>query len=263
MRIADIITEFGDYRAYVSHTLFQHRLFLGLESLDSALKRLRDAAIWPLVVDEAGRLAELTPTLFGLQGALVDELVQDVSIGREEMLKHHLLMVEGEESSLEAFKQSSARVIDKLAAFGGNVSSGRVEFSSTPVLLHIKKETLNSYYAKAVRYAEKELVPCLKSILSAGDRSGQAYRDLWKHTSCLLVLTRSAVVAGAVNDVAKTEYDKVREAQRCIRTIERIGSCWSPNVSEDNRKSQLAKILLAEGFDSEKLLLECAGRLAK
>jgi len=250
IRITRIIDEFDDYRAYVSHTLCKHRLFLGLNSADGARLRLRDASVWPLVRDEANQLLKLHSSLFGLISPSFKEVQTKVSSVLEKADIHICRLKGGDDHAFEPFDQASRELSQLLSSIGQLLDEEIPDFSEEAVLSYLNNRCSDEILQEVYKYIRVTLLPLIRKLHNEDNESDNAYRGFWPVSSTAYLLTRTAIVATAVEDISKEDIITIRTLQRRLRGIERIVSCWSPNASKDSRPDEIQKALVADGFSS-------------
>jgi len=278
MRITAILAEFLDYRAYVSHTLCKHRLFLGLSSAEHARLRLSDAAVWPLVCDEGAQLSRLSGTLFGIVSKPLETVAREIQSLCDAMRVQQRLLEEGNDAAFGAFKTHAERFSDGLSSIYAVLDEQTPDFSGEAVVKYLGGKSSQECLISANQEVVSHVVPLIETLLrndgtpfripgkccpsfigellSAYGDPNELYRRFWPESSAAYLVTRTYIVAGAVEDLPAQAMAPVRELQRMVRSIERIVSCWAPNVRSEDRLGLVEKTLRAEGYDSGFALLE-------
>jgi hypothetical protein len=255
MRAEEVIFEYSDYRAYVSHTLWQHRVGLGLSSLDVARIRLADAAIWPLAQKEALRLCDLTGTLFGLKSPGLDTIC--VLIGNQcrafADTVENLFAVDGERhwdgycTQARDIGKHLSSIVDIIDAEMPFVSEARV------------KDYLASSFDKDIDWLLKAACARVEETLLGLERKDQAaesYTVFWSEQSDALYLTRCDIVAHSLIPKEEGAIQRIRNLQASLKKCEPIVSCWSPAVPVEKRAEYLAERLTAAGYASYSAFLK-------
>ncbi len=256
MRVEQIIAEFLDYRAYVSHTLVKHRLFLGLHDAELARSRLQDASVWPLVVDEADRLVSLQDTLFGLESRDLNTARDEVRSSCVQMRRNVPLLFAGSDAALGDFRASACSLSDALSSVSRTMNREIPTFSKVAVDSYLAGRSCAEYLRQHSRLMRDLQERILAPLLSGGETPPAIYREFWTDASEAYLCTRCATVAGAAaGGVDGASRNGIREAQRILRKIERIVACWSPGVPASERNTFLDDALCAAGFPSAEALL--------
>jgi hypothetical protein len=258
-----IIEDFLDYRAYVSHTLCKHRLFLGLETADEARQRLSDACVWPLVAIEAERLFELAGTLYGMRSQSLESTRRDVQEVLKRMREDATTLLSGNKSAFKAFRASADALNDLLTSLSRQFDRQTPEFSATRVAGYLKGRTAEDCLDELATTMRERVAPEVAAILGGGAAVADAYKRFWLASSDAFLLSRCAQVAGASRGFDSGQEDGINDLRRRLRRIERILSCWSPGILESDRKRVLEQTLAAEGYTSAKAVLmevEALGR---
>ena len=261
MQIAQIMDDFMDYRAYVSHTLCQHRLFLGLSSPGNARERLGDAYVWPLVHDEANQLCDMTGTLYGIDISKHHELVSVIDRIRKtlkEMVCKQVELVQNHDNSAFApFSDLARSLHDQFRELYSVFETNTPDFSKAAVLEALENKLSDEWLNLTNNHIKLCLAPIVRSLLS-DDRNileSELYCGFWPQSSFGYLLTRKAVVAAAMEDLPIQDLLPIRGAQKLLRGIEAVVSCWAPSVTEETRPEQIDKVIRAEGFHSRLGLL--------
>lgn len=256
MRVDRIIEDFLDYRAYVSHTLCQHRLFLGLSSPMSSREWLSDAAVWPLVHDEAVRLCSLAGTLYGIVivpfGPL-DKVFIEINQTAHTMSRvQGELVGKGDAASFEQFRELSRHLMDVLREIYAVLDRDTPEFSAEAVLKALESRDRMQWQEQVNEHTKTRLAPLVVMLVSGQEdcAASEVYRQFWAASAQAYLLTRKAVVAAAAEDASPAALGPIRAAQRLLRGTESVVSCWAPSVAEQDRPEQIEKSIRAQGFES-------------
>ena len=256
MQIRAIIEDFLDYRAYISHTLCQHRLFLGLSNTASAREWLSDAAVWPLVHDEAIQLCNLAGTLYGIVIMPLKPLgkvfveVQQRAKEMEDVQAE--LVSKGSSSAFKQFCELSRSLTELFREMYTALDRHPPEFSREAVLIAFEGRTGMHWRAECNEHMKTRLAPLVTTLLAEQEicAATDMYRQFWRISADGYLLTRKAVVAAAVEDLPSVAIEPVRDAQRLLRGVESVVSCWAPSVPEQGRQEQIEKSIRAQGSES-------------
>jgi hypothetical protein len=256
MRIEQIISEFFDYRAYVSHTLCKHRLFLGLSNPESTRLRLEDAAVWPLVCDEAVKLCTSSGTLFGIVSPTLVETQKEIlhSINELTILKNKL--ESNDDSAYKEFKSEVEQLSNALSKIYTVLDDNTPDFDKNATIVYIAGRNTQKILSEVKDHVRIRISPLIKGMLNDNANSSNYYRSFWPESSESYLLTRCAIVAAATEELPNPSIVPIREIQKFLRGLERIVSCWAPNVAIENRPAELEKSLRAEGYGSIDILLD-------
>ena len=255
MRISEIIKEFLDYRAYVSHTLCKHRLFLGLSSPANARLRLRDAAVWPLVRDEAAKLCTHAATLFGIVSKPLDGVRVKLLAASDEMTLQQKQLDAGKDEAFEEFRKDAEHFSDALSEIYEVLDEGTPDFAEEPVLSFLDGRKTEDCLVQAQTSVRVRVAPLLEGMLYGTADVGEFYRRFWGVSSEAYFLTRCAIVAAAADELSPAGLVRIRELQKILRGAETVASCWAPIVAPEHRPAELEKRLRAESLVSGEALL--------
>lgn len=256
MQQTKIVEDFLDYRAYVSHTLCQNRLFLGLSNPANARERLRDAYVWPLVYDETKHLCEMTGTLYGIVTTNhleldcviknIGETLKDLDIRQDELVRKN------DDSAFEPFCELARQLHNQLREMYTAFKKHKPEYSKDAILNALENKSQNQCLDFAVEYIKLQLAPIVSTLLLDDDHTlkSDLYRSFWPLSSFSFLLTRKAIVAAAVYDSPIEEIAPIRKMQKFLRGVESVVSCWAPSVADEIRTEQVNKTIRAEGFQS-------------
>jgi len=255
MHAEKIIEDFLDYRAYVSHTLCKHRLFLGLETADEARQRLSDACVWPLVAIEAERLLELAGTLYGMRSQPLESARKDVQEVLKRMREDATALLGGNKSAFKAFRASADALNELLTSLSRQFDRYTPDFSATRVEGYLKGRKAEDCLEEITATMRGFVAPEVSSVLMGGAAVAEAYKRFWPATADAFLLTRCAQVAGALRGFDVGQEEGISDLRRRFRRIERVLSCWSPGIVESDRKRVLDQTLAAEGYTSAQAVL--------
>lgn len=250
MHTEKIIEDFLDYRAYVSHTLCKHRLFLGLETADEARQRLSDACVWPLVAIEAERLLELAGTLYGMRNQSLDSARKDVQEVLKRMKEDATALLGGNKAAFKGFRASADALNDLLTALSRQLDRHPPDFSATRVEGYLKGRTTEDCLEEFATTMRERVAPEVAAVLAGGAPVADAYKRFWPASADAFLLARCAQIAGALRDFKGGQEEGIRDLCRRLRRLERVLSCWSPGIAEGDRKRVLDQTLTAEGYAS-------------
>ena len=264
MQTEKIIEDFLDYRAYVSHTLCKHRLFLGLDTANEARQRLSDACVWPLVAIEAERLLELSGTLYGMGSQPLEIARRDV----QEVLKRMredgaILLLDGSKAAFKGFRASADALNELLTSLSRQFDRNTPEFVSTRADGYLKGRSAADCLEEIAATMRGCVAPEVSSVLKGGAAVTDSYKRFWPASADAFLLTRCAQVAGALRGYKRGQEEGIRDLRRRLRRFERVLSCWSPGIAESDRKRVLDQTLMAEGYASTQVFLmevEALGR---
>ena len=264
MQIEKIIEDFLDYRAYVSHTLCKHRLFLGLDTAEDARQRLSDACVWPLVAVETGRMTELASALYGMRSQSLEASCKDIQ-GVVETMKTDAdsLLRDGSKTAFKGFRAGADALNDLLTALSRHLDRNTPDFSATRVEAYLKGRSLADCLSDLAETVRDKLAPEIRSVLAGGAPVADAYKRFWLASADTFLLTRCAFVAGALRGFASGQEEGILDLRRRLRRFERVLSCWSPGIPEDQRERAVRQTLSAEGYASVDAMLtevEALGR---
>ena len=257
-----VLAEFSDYRAYVSHTLCKHRLFLGLGSVAGARRRFDDAAVWPLLRDEAIRLLDHSGTLFGLVSNHLDRKIS-------QEIKNALADLGGFAEELKAGREEVFGVLDEQAKKlrDGLSSIGTLMTHSTP---NCSQKRVSQFFGEKTRLdcvtelrnaLLSQLRPAVENIMDGPD-SADAYRRFWPISSEVNFQIRVVIVSGALEETPEPLDEPLRRAQRDVQHIERVVSCWSPAIPEETRPQKVENALQATGLSSRDSVVDLVEKIA-
>jgi len=255
MQIGKIIEDFLDYRAYVSHTLCKHRLFLGLETADEARQRLSDACVWPLVGIEAERLLELAGTLYGMRSQPLESARRDVQEVLTRMREDATALLGGNKSAFKAFRASADALNELLTSLSQQFDRHTPDFSAIRVEGYLKGRTAADCLDELATAMRERVAPEVSSVFEGGAAGSDAYKRFWPATADAFLLTRCAQVAGALRGFDVGQEEGIGDVRRRFRRIERVLSCWSPGIVEGDRKRVVDQTLSAEGYTSAEAVL--------
>lgn len=264
MRIERIIEDFLDYRAYVSHTLCQHRLFLGLSTPKNAREWLSDAAVWPLVHDEAIRLCGLAGTLYGIMAsdrlasvfAEVHRTVKRMADGRGDLVDR------GNDEALDQFREYAQILNNLFREMHMALEIQTPKFSRDAVLKALDHITSRQWLIRINEHMKTSLAEILRQMMADAENpfAPDLYRKFWVRSEDAYLLTRKAVVAVAAEDLPLVTLKPIRAAQRLLRATEAVVSCWSPSVMPKDRLAQIEKSIRTQGFESRSGVVESLTR---
>lgn len=263
MQLTRILDDFLDYRSYVSHTLCQHRLFLGLSSPANARERLCDAYVWPLVHDEAKLLCDMMGALYGIVVSTHPELKSVVSKIRGTLREMDTRQVElvksNDDSAFESFCSLAHQLHDQLKEIYAAIKNRPPDFSKSATLQSLEYKTHDQWLCLTSDHIGKCLAPTIRFLLLDEDIKSkpEQYCRFWSQSSQGYLLTRKAIVAAAMDDVPVENLVPIRKIQKLLRGIESVVSCWAPLISEDDRPELIDKVIRAEGFHNRLALLAC------
>ncbi len=250
MKIARIIDEFFDYRAYVSHTLWKQRLFLGLDSSDHFTRRMRDGFIWPLVPREAQRMLQTSCTLFGIDCEPFRKNLT-MPLGMLERLETAAQSLsEGDAKSWDTVRSSAEQLRDALANIPADLESNRMTLSEQAVEKYLSGHGPDHYLDQAMRLLRDEICPLLDSILGDQNNAGP-YQAFWPKAQEVRMLLRTANVAAFAAEKGGPELteDSVRRYREALSAVEAIVQNWSPLVEQSDRLGT-HDVLKRHGFAS-------------
>ena len=250
MQYIVIFNELLDYRAYVSHTLCKHRLFLGLSSPENARLRLRDAAVWPLVVDEAVKLWGCSGTLFGVVSRSLDQVCETGKQVVSEMRTLHARLESGDDSAFQVFVTQAESFSTVLTDVYRVLDEQTPDFSEEAASVYLAGRTSGDFLERVNENVRTKMIPFVESLAADMDDGAEPYRHFWEVSSDAYYLTRCAAVAAAAADEAAHAMAPIRAVQKKLRGIERVVSCWSPNTAVAERPQFVARSLQAEGYGS-------------
>ncbi len=264
MQIDRIVEDFLDYRAYVSHTLCKHRLFLGLDTPDEARQRLSDACVWPLVAIEADRLLKLSGTLYGMRSQSLTSARHDVREVLKRMREDGArVRHDGSKAAFKGFRASADALNALLTSLSEKVDRCTPAYVSTRTEAYLNGRTTGDCLQEVAETVRERIAPEVVSVFAGGAVVGDAYTRFWPVSADVFLLTRCAQVAGALQGFDRGAEESIRDLRRRLRRLERVLSCWSPGIGESDRKRVLDQTLAAEGYvsaDSVLKELESFGR---
>ena len=261
MQILRILGEFDDYRAYVSHTLCKHRLFLGLQTQEGAIGRLSDAAVWPLVRNESLRLFDLAPTLFGIVSpGLESAFGLPVRRALGELEGHRKALLEGEDGAFSPLQAAANQLRNGLASVGDYLQKNPPDFSEDAVKQYLAGRTREMCFGELALLLQGSVREALLPITTGASVVAGGYAAFWSACSDAYLGCRVAIVASGAAGAPKEADTPVRETSRSLQTIERIVSCYSPGLSPSERSEALKSALDALGFSDPKDILSLLDR---
>lgn len=266
MQLARIMEDFLDFRSYVSHTLCQHRLFLGMSSPANARERLSDAYVWPLVHDEAELLCNMLGTLYGIVISGHPELESVVSDTRKtlkQMTTQQMKLInDNDDTAFGSFCNLARSLHNNLRDMYTSINNRTPDFSKDSVLLALENNSYNQWMYSINDHVTAHIAPILRLLLFDGDSKSQPdqYRKFWPLTSLGFLLTRKAVVAAAMDDIPVKSLVSIRNTQKLLRGIESVVSCWAPSIAESERSELIDNVIRAEGlFNRHDLIARLEG----
>ncbi len=264
MRTIKILDEFSDYRKYVSHTLCQNRLFLGLDTLQGARRRVGDAGVWPLTGTESRQLIKLSGPLCGLVSKpLKQKIDTPMKKALDMMDKETAALLKSDEEAYSAFYASATQLKTLLTSISMILRENPPEFSEETVLKHFDgcdRKTLIGLFAGMINSDLKQTV---SEIISGGNTVDAAYSEFWNVYSQLQTKFREINVAGAVEDIPDEDDNRFRQAFRNLQKVERLISCWSPTIEEAERRTTIEHRLEAEGINAIESLPDVLERIVE
>lgn len=264
MQVRKIIEDFLDNRAYVSHTLCKHRLFLGLETPTSARDRLADACVWPLVAIETERLIDHSGTLYGLWSTGLDAVAGDIRrVVFAMRTDAERLLASGNAPSFKAFRAGAEALNQLLSGMSRHFDGQSPEFSAVRVDAFLKGRTPDDCVSEASCAIGAAVLPEVRTAFAGGAASGEAYRRFWPAAADAFLLLRTALVAGYLHGFESVTETGLRDLQKRLRRIERVVSCWSPGIPDASRERAIAQTLRAEGYPSTAAIVMEMEALAK
>jgi len=250
MQITTILNEYTDYRAYVSHTLCKHRLFLGLDSAEDAILRLQDAAVWPLVINEANRMLALSSTLFGLESrALEDNVKPKVAAITNDLFAYREELLQGKADALACFREASIQLKDNLTSIHDLLRQSPPGFSDEAVLDYLNGRSYLDCLDTLKTMIVSSQQPIVMDLLQSQGDDEILYSQFWPLAADIYLQQRIAIVAGAVENAYADEEKRVRSVYRELQRIERLVSCWSPSIDAKNRAGVIDRFMEDNGFD--------------
>ena len=250
MRIIDIISEFSDYRAYVSHTLWNHRVLLALDNAESVKRRLHDASIWPLTHRECGRLADLFGSLFGFVCAPVEEHafepMRKVLVLQKQCA---IRILDGDLEAHAGFVKHTLAIRDCLTGITGLLKEHRLGFNPDATHAYLGGRDL----AKCINELRCLIDGRVMSIFAAvlKDISPcEDYAAFWVATEDARLQCRVVRVAAAMEDAVDKVEALIQRTNLALQQCERVISCWSPSIGAHERSTCLEQILRNEKITS-------------
>lgn len=246
--------DFFDYRAFVSHTLCQNRLFLGLSSASNARARLSDAYVWPLVHDEAQHFCDSMDSLYGIvisKHHELDNVVKKIRKTLKKMKTRQVeLVLQNQDNAFDPFNELARQLHGLLREIYTAFNEHTPEFSEAAVLEALQNKTHDQWHQFANDHIKLHLTPIVRSLIldANNDLESELYKQFWPQSSIGYLLTRKAVVAVGMEDLHDKDLLPIRETQYLLRGMESVVSCWAPLVSKETRQEQIDKVIRAEGF---------------
>ena len=240
-----------DYRAFVSHTLCKQRFFLGLDTANSARRRLNDASVWPLLRKEALRLLDLSDSLFGLVSEALNEQVKvplHKVLTSLDILGSELLG--GQDKAFGDFRLSAEGLRDLLTSIPDIMSEHPPGFSEQAVWQYLGGKATSDWVAEFAGEIDKRLKPLVTAMIQSEHPVDEYYSKFWPMYSDIQLLYRTTIIAGAAKRLPAADYGPIRRARSELHRIERVVSCWSPSIDPAERHQKVLVALDAEGFST-------------
>jgi len=262
MLITPVVKEFNDYRAYVSHDICKQRLLLAMWSIDGAERALNDAYAWDLFRNEAIRLFDLAPTLFGFVTSIfrngkkrLNQFIALVDQERPGVLK-------GQERSYVVVKESIEHVSALLSALPEQMKDQRPGFSEQNIILYLDGCDAARCEIEFRKFISLELVPLVKRVfLTRGDNG--SYADFWARCPEADLYLRKLLVALSLEDKGPDHSPVVEIGKIRMRALRQAVSSYSLSVPSADRKQALMDSLGAFGFGSVEELTDAVVDLAE
>ena len=259
----EINKDFLDYRAYVSHTLCKHRLFLGwrLRARRGIVWRMRACGPWWRMKRSGCWIWQARFT----DCAAPDwtrQLVTPAGAGNHAFGGRRIASqgISRNFQGVPGGGGSSQRDARRHVAI---VRGGDPEFSSVRVDAYLAGRSSADCLESFLEEVRNRVLPVVKAVFAGGSAGSEGYRRFWPVASDAFVLTRAALVAGFLHGFGPVAEPGIHDLQRRLRRIERVISCWSPGIPETSRDRAIQQTLLAEGYASTDAILVEMEALAK
>jgi hypothetical protein len=216
--------------------------------------RLSDAAIWPLVLDEALQLSRLSGTLFGIKSDPLDKVWKNLGAIGEKLQSNARIILAGQEEAYEVLRASAELLHEILAEVILVLDQQTPDFSERAVLAYLAGRDRRDCLLQVETCLRDRIAPLVEDLWLSRNEN-DAYERFWKVSSEAYLLTRCAVVAAASEGLVTKDCQAIRGEQKLLRGVERVASCWSPGVPAEGRLVQVERSILAEGFNSVEALL--------
>lgn len=250
MLISRVLGEFFEYREYVSHTLCKQRLFLGLGTIQGARRRLRDAAAWPLLRDEALRMLGVAGTLFGVSSRLFeDEGAPRVRQALAAFESASDRLCAGDDTAFADVEDQASSLRDALSWLGDLLERYPPGFSESAVRGYLAGRTRPGLEAEFVSLVRERMRPAAAEVICSVD-DGAAYAAFWPVCSDAYLAIRTAVVGGALEDLPVPKDAGLRQSFLDLQRLERVISAWSPMLSHAEKIASQQQVLASLGISA-------------